>query len=42
MKNQYKGGDCLIKGARTVYRFDGGLARKKGVDTPMHIVIRGS
>ena len=32
-KNQYRGGDCLKKGAWTVCRFKGrgSLARKKGV-----------
>ena len=43
MKNQYKGGDCLKRGAGTVYRFKGVLGKKDGggvferrVDTPMH------
>ena len=32
-KNQYRGGNCLRRGAWTVYRFKGGggLARKKGM-----------
>ena len=44
MKNQYRGGDCLKRGAWTVCRFKGSLARKRrwcfgeGVDTPMHIM----
>ena len=29
-KNQYIGGNCLKRGARTVSRFEGGLAKKKG------------
>ena len=31
MKNQYRGGNCLKRGAWTVCRFKGGLARKGGV-----------
>ena len=31
MKNQYKGGDCLKKGAWTVYKFKWGLGKKEGV-----------
>ena len=31
MKNQNIGGNCLKRGAWAVYRFKGGLAKKKGV-----------
>ena len=40
MKNQYREEDCLKRGAWTVFRFKGVLARKRGVvrgvDTLMH------
>ena len=43
MKNQYREGDCLKRGAWTVCQFKGGLGKKEGVvllrggvDTPMH------
>ena len=44
---QYRGGDCLKKGAWTVCRFKEALARKRGWcfrgggggDTPMHIML---
>ena len=44
-KNQYRGGDCLKRGAWTVCRFKGGFGKKEGggvfegervVDTSMH------
>ena len=40
MKNQYRGVDCLKRGAWTVFKYKGGLARKSGggggVDTQMN------
>ena len=30
MRNQYRGGDCLKRGACTVCRFDGGHGKKEG------------
>ena len=34
MKNQYIGGNCLKRGAWTVGRFKGGMARKRGCLIP--------
>ena len=39
MKNQYRGGDCLKTGVGQLADLSGGLARKRGVDTPMHTMI---
>ena len=46
MKNRYRGGDYLKRGAWTVCRFKGELGKKEGVvflrgevDTPMHTMI---
>ena len=43
IKNWYRGGDCLKRGAWTVFRFKGGALQERegwcfwgGVDTPMH------
>ena len=41
-EKQYRGGNYLKRGAWTICRFKGGLARKKGagiVDTPMHTMM---
>ena len=36
-ENQYRGEDCLKRGAWTVCRFKGGLGKKEGgLDTPVH------
>ena len=41
MKNQYRRGDCVNRGAWTVGRFKGGggVGKKEGGDTPMHIMF---
>ena len=48
MKNLYRGGDCLKRGAWTIFRFKGGegLGKKEGgsvfegvVDITMHTMI---
>ena len=36
MKNQYREGDCLKRGAWTVCQFKGGLGKKEGV-----VLVRG-
>ena len=36
MKNQYREGECLKRGAWSVSSFKRVLGKKEGVDTPMH------
>ena len=40
-KNQYRGGDCLKKGAWTVCQFKGGggAVSEGGIDTPIHTML---